>query len=74
LPANLFYGTGILACIIVIGKENADERNGILMINAIHGLIKDSNKNRLSERDVYKAATVFNIRLNCRILPLCNEL
>ncbi len=30
LPANLFYGTGIPACIIVIDKENAAEREGIL--------------------------------------------
>jgi type I restriction enzyme M protein len=34
LPATLFYGTGIPACIIVIDKENADERDGIFMIDA----------------------------------------
>ncbi|MFT7031453.1 MAG: type I restriction enzyme M protein, partial [Marinoscillum sp.] len=28
LPANLFYGTGIPACIIVLDKENAEEREG----------------------------------------------
>lgn len=63
LPANLFYGTGIPACIIVIDKENADERDGIFMIDASRDFIKDGNKNRLRERDVYKITTVFNRRL-----------
>ena len=60
LPANLFYGTGIPACIIIIDKENTDERDGIFMIDASHDFIKDGNKNRLRERDVYKITTVFN--------------
>lgn len=63
LPANLFYGTGIPACIIIIDKENADERDGIFMIDASRDFIKDGNKNRLRERDVYKITTVFNQRL-----------
>ncbi|OPY56602.1 MAG: putative type I restriction enzymeP M protein [Pelotomaculum sp. PtaU1.Bin035] len=63
LPANLFYGTGIPACIIVIDKENADERDGIFMIHASRDFIKDGNKNRLRERDVYKITTVFNQRI-----------
>lgn len=63
LPANLFYGTGIPACIIVIDKENADERDGIFMIDASRDFTKDGNKNRLRERDVYKITTVFNQRL-----------
>jgi len=61
LPANLFYGTGIPACIIIIDKENADERDGIIMIDASRDFIKDGNKNRLRERDVYKITTVFNL-------------
>jgi type I restriction enzyme M protein len=63
LPANLFYGTGIPACIIVIDKENAEERDGIFMIDASRDFIKDGNKNRLRERDVYKITSVFNLRL-----------
>jgi len=63
LPANLFYGTGIPACIIVIDKENADERDGIFMIDASRDFIKDGNKNRLRERDVYKITTVFNQKI-----------
>jgi type I restriction enzyme M protein len=60
LPANLFYGVGIPVCIIVIDKENANERNGIFMIDASRDFIKDGNKNRLRERDIYKITTVFN--------------
>jgi len=60
LPANLFYGTGIPACIIVIDKENSKEREGIFMIDASREFIKDGNKNRLRERDIYKISTVFN--------------
>lgn len=63
LPANLFYGTGIPACIIVIDKENVDERDGIFMIDASRDFVKDGNKNRLRERDVYKITTVFNQKL-----------
>ena len=60
LPANLFYGTGIPACIIVIDKSDADNRQGIFMIDASHDYIKDGNKNRLRERDIYKIVTTFN--------------
>ena len=63
LPANLFYGTGIPACILVIDKSDADERQGIFMIDASHDYIKDGNKNRLRERDIYKIVTTFNQRI-----------
>ncbi len=63
LPANLFYGTGIPACIVVIDKENAADRDGIFMIDASRDFIKDGNKNRLRERDVYKISTVFEQQL-----------
>lgn len=64
LPANLFYGTGIPACIIVIDKEGADEREGIFMLDASRGFIKDGNKNRLREQDIYKIVEVFNQQKN----------
>jgi type I restriction enzyme M protein len=60
LPANLFYGTGIPACIIVIDKENAQNRKGIFMIDAGKGFMKDGNKNRLREMDIHKIVDVFN--------------
>lgn len=63
LPANLFFGTGIPACIIVIDKENADARKGIFMIDASKGFLKDGNKNRLREQDIHKIVDVFNKQL-----------
>ena len=63
LPANLFYGTGIPAAILVIDKENAEARKGIFMIDASKGFIKDGNKNRLREQDVHKIVEVFNKQL-----------
>lgn len=62
LPANLFYGTGIPACIIVVDKEHADERKGVFMIDASKGYIKDGNKNRLREQDLHKIVDVFNFQ------------
>ncbi|MDO8941668.1 MAG: N-6 DNA methylase, partial [Desulfobacterales bacterium] len=59
LPANLFYGTGIPACILVIDKENATARKGIFMIDASKGFSKDGNKNRLRERDLHQIVDVF---------------
>lgn len=59
LPANLFYGTGIPACILVLDKENATARKGVFMIDASKGFIKDGNKNRLRERDLHQVVDVF---------------
>jgi type I restriction enzyme M protein len=60
LPANLFYGTGIPACIIVVDKENAEKRTGIFMIDAGKEFMKDGNKNRLREQDIHKIVDTFN--------------
>ncbi len=59
LPANLFYGTGIPACIVVIDKEDAAARKAIFMIDASVGLIKDGPKNRLRAQDIHKIVDVF---------------
>ena len=59
LPANLFYGTGIPACIVVIDKENAADCTGIFMIDASKGFLKDGNKNRLRAQDIHKIVDVF---------------
>ena len=65
LPANLFYGTGIPACIVVIDKEGAakraaDKTGGIFMIDASKGFIKDGPKNRLREQDIHRIVDTFN--------------
>jgi type I restriction enzyme M protein len=60
LPPNLFYGTGIPACIVVLDKENAQARTGIFMIDASKGFMKDGPKNRLRSQDIHKIVDVFN--------------
>lgn len=60
LPANLFYGTGIPACIVVLDKENAQARAGVFMIDASRAFVKDGNKNRLRSQDIHKIVDVFN--------------
>lgn len=84
LPANLFYGTGIPACIIVIDKEYARkaattadgqvEGRPIFMIDASKGFMKDGNKNRLRSQDIHKIVEVFNNGLELerysRLVPM----
>ncbi len=64
LPANLFYGTGIPACIVVVDKQDAHTRKGIFMIDASAGFMKDGPKNRLRAQDIHKIVDVFNKRLD----------
>ncbi|WP_045411041.1 type I restriction-modification system subunit M [Vibrio owensii] len=74
LPANLFYGTGIPACIIVIDKEYCHARKGIFMVDASKGFMKDGNKNRLRSQDIHKVVDVFTNQLELprysRMVPL----
>lgn len=63
LPPNLFYGTGIPACIVVIDKQDARARKGIFMIDASQGFMKDGPKNRLRAQDIHKIVDVFNRHL-----------
>lgn len=66
LPPNLFYGTGIPACILVLDKENAQARKGIFMINASKGFIKEGNKNRLRAQDIHLIVDTFTRQLEFR--------
>lgn len=59
LPANLFYGTGIPACVVILDKENAQARTGVFMIDASTGFMKDGNKNRLRSQDIHKIVDTF---------------
>ncbi len=60
LAPNLFYGTSIPACVIVLDKENARARKGVFVIDASKDFKKDGNKNRLREQDVQKMIDTFN--------------
>ncbi len=74
LPVNLFYGTGIPACIIVLDKKNASVRTGVFMIDASKGFLKDGNKNRLRSQDLHKIVDVFTkqteLERYSRMVPL----
>ena len=59
LPPNLFYGTTIAACIVVLDKENAAGRKGVFMVEASKGFRKDGAKNRLRERDMHRIVDTF---------------
>ena len=74
LPANLFFGTGIPACIIVMDKEHAQARKGIFMVDASKGFIKDGNKNRLRAQDIHRIVDTFTRQIEIsrysRMVPL----
>lgn len=74
LPANLFYGTGIPACIIVLDKGNAAARKGVFMIDASKGFMKDGNKNRLRDQDIHRIVDTFTKQADvpryARMVPL----
>lgn len=74
LPANLFYGTGIPACIVILDKENAQARTGVFMIDASKDFMKDGNKNRLRSQDIHKIVDTFNKQIEIprysRMVPL----
>jgi type I restriction enzyme M protein len=74
LPPNLFYGTGIPACIVVLDKENAQARTGVFMVDASKGFMKDGPKNRLRSQDIHKIVDVFNRQVEIdrysRMVPL----
>jgi type I restriction enzyme M protein len=73
LPANLFYGTGIPACIVVVDKEQAHTRRGIFMIDASAGFAKDGPKNRLRAQDIHRIVDVFTRQIDvpkyARLVP-----
>ena len=74
LPPNLFYGTGIPACIVVLDKENAAGRKGVFMIDASRGFRKDGPKNRLREQDIHGIVDTFtrqvDVPRHARMVPI----
>ena len=74
LPPNLFYGTGIPACIVVLDKENAAGRRGVFLIDASKGFRKDGSKNRLREQDIHRIVDTFARQVDvpryARIVPI----
>jgi type I restriction enzyme M protein len=54
LPSNLFYGTGIPACILVLNRAGAAERKHVLFINADREYREGKAQNHLRPEDVDK--------------------
>ncbi len=52
LPPNLFFGTSIVTCIIVLKKNKADNR--ICFIDASAEFVHEGNKNKLSDENIRK--------------------
>lgn len=63
LPSDLFFGTGISMCLVLVDRRGAYSRKGIFMIDAGFGFVKDGLKNRLREQDVRKIVDVFDARV-----------
>lgn len=59
LPAGLFYGTGIPACIIVINKNKAENRDKILFINADREYKEGPNQNILRPQNIQKIVRTY---------------
>lgn len=59
LPSNLFYGTGIPACILVMNKEGAAKRKSVLFINADREYSEDKAQNHLRPEDIDKIINAY---------------
>lgn len=59
LPANLFYGTGIPACILVLNKDGAAERDSVLFINADREYREGKAQNHLRPEDIDKIVNAY---------------
>ena len=62
LPSDLFFGTSIATCIIVLKKNKQD--NNILFIDASNEFVRGSNKNKLSDENIENILTLIKNRTN----------
>jgi type I restriction enzyme M protein len=61
LASNLFYGTGIPACVLIINKNKAAERKGkVLIVNGSEQFVEGKNQNTLSDENVKKLSDAFH--------------
>ena len=71
LPDNLFYGTSIATCIMVLKKSKAE--NKTLFIDASKEFVKVTNSNKLTEENILKIVATFTDRTDtqyfCRLVP-----
>lgn len=71
LPDNLFYGTSIATCIMVLKKNKSE--NTTLFIDASKEFVKVTNNNKLTEENITKIVDTFikrkDIEYFCRLVP-----
>lgn len=73
LPPNLFYGTGIPACILVMNKAGAPQRQDVLFVNADREYREGKAQNHLRPEDIAKMVDVYRRRVDvpgyARVVP-----
>jgi len=62
LPSNLFYGTSIATCIMVLKKGKSD--NKTLLIDASREFIKVGNSNKLTDENIARIVAAFEARVD----------
>ena len=62
LPSNLFFGTSIATCIMVMKKSKKD--NGILFIDASNEFVKVTNNNKLTDENINNIVKIFADRVD----------
>lgn len=74
LPAGLFYGTGIPACVLVMNKQGAKDRKQVFVINADREYREGKAQNFLRPEDISKIVHVYRERKNvdgyARLVPV----
>ena len=61
LPPQLFYGTGIPACLLIVNKQKPAERKGkVLFINGELEFAEGKNQNKLRQQDIDYIVSTFD--------------
>lgn len=62
LPANLFFGTGIPVCVLVLKKERNGNSDNIMFIDASKDFEAGKNQNILRDSDIDKIVSAYEVR------------
>ena len=69
LPSNLFFGTSIATCIMVLKRSKADNRT--LFIDASNECVKVTNNNKLTESNITHIVDAFTSRADVDHFARC---
>jgi len=61
LPSDLFFGTSIATCVLVLKKNKAD--NNILFVDASEEFVRNTNKNKLSDENINNIVNLLKDRV-----------